>query len=138
MRILAVDPGTNRCGLAVSDWLGMLAHPVGVIAVGNGKTIAQDIVTRAVDLSAEKILIGHPLHVDGTPGARAKSIEKLVARIRAVTDIPIELVDERFSSAEAEDLLREAGMGPSEIKKNRDSAAAAVILQWYLDKLASR
>lgn len=143
MRILAIDPGTVRCGLAVSDSLGMLATPLEAVAVGDGRDLVARLAARAAELEVQRIIVGHPLNMDGTAGPRAQASARLVEALQTATTIPVELVDERLSSFEAEDRLREAGRRPrGRVRSGRaghrdaqvDSAAAAVFLQWFLDR----
>lgn len=138
MRVMAVDPGTVRCGIAVCDWLGMLATPVGVIHVKDGRELPAAIAARAVELEAQFIIVGYPISMDGTIGPRALAAEKLAEQVRAATDLEVQLFDERLTSAEAEDLLKEAGRSIKESKGMRDAAAAAVLLTWWLDKNPQR
>ncbi len=134
MRVMAVDPGTVRCGIAVCDWLGMLATPVGVIRVKDGRELPAAIAAKAAELEAGLIIVGYPVSMDGTIGPRALAAEKLAEQVRAVTDLEVRLFDERLTSAEAEDLLKEAGKTIKESKDMRDAAAAAVLLTWWLDR----
>ena len=134
MRVMAVDPGTVRCGIAVCDYLGMLASPVGVIHVKDGRELPSAVAAKATELEAQLIIVGYPIQMDGTPGPRAAAAEKLAAQIQAATDIEVRLFDERLTSAEAEDLLKEAGRSLKESKQMRDAAAAAVLLTWWLEK----
>lgn len=134
MRVMAVDPGTVRCGIAVCDWLGMLASPVGVIRVKDGRDLPAAIAAKASELEAGMIIVGYPIQMDGTPGPRAEAAEKLAGQIREHTDLKVELFDERLTSVEAEDLLKEAGRSIKEMKEMRDAAAAAVLLTWWLDR----
>ena len=131
---MAVDPGTVRCGIAVCDWLGMLATPVGIIRVRDGRELPAAIAAKAVELEAGLIIIGYPVSMDGTIGPRALAAERLAEQVRAATDLEVRLFDERLTSAEAEDLLKEAGRSIKESKEMRDAAAAAVLLTWWLDK----
>lgn len=137
MRVLAVDPGTVRCGLAVSDETGLLASPAGVIPVRGGG-VAEAIARRASELGAGLILVGHPLNMDGTVGFRARAVERLVEQIRAATTLEVRLVDERLTSFEAEWRLEEAGVRPRDRKARVDSAAATVLLQDWLDDPRNR
>jgi putative Holliday junction resolvase len=133
MRVLAIDPGTVRCGLAVSDGLGMLATPVGVVPVGDGRDLAVALARRAAELGAVRILVGLPLHADGTESFRSRAATRLADALRQATPLPVELVDERLTSVEAEDRLAQAGKRGRDAKAHRDAAAAAVLLQWWLD-----
>ncbi|MBP7381328.1 Holliday junction resolvase RuvX [Myxococcota bacterium] len=134
MRVMAVDPGTVRCGIAVCDWLGLLATPVGVIRVKDGRELPAAIAARAVELEAGLIIIGYPVSMDGTVGPRALAAERLAQQVRAHTELEVRLFDERLTSVEAEDLLKEAGRTLKQSKEMRDAAAAAVLLTWWLEK----
>lgn len=134
MRVMAVDPGTVRCGIAVCDWLGMLASPAGIIRVNDGRELPAAIAAKAVELDAGLIIVGYPIQMDGTAGHRAQAAERLAEQIRQHTDLEVQLFDERLTSAEAEDLLKEAGRSIKESKDMRDAAAAAVLLTWWLEK----
>lgn len=134
MRVMAVDPGTVRCGIAVCDWLGLLATPVGVIRVKDGRELPAAIAARAVELEAGLIIIGYPVSMDGTIGPRALAAERLAEQVRAHTSLEVRLFDERLTSVEAEDLLKEAGRTIKQSKEMRDAAAAAVLLTWWLEK----
>mgnify|MGYP001398695225 CR=1 FL=1 len=134
MRVMAVDPGTVRCGIAVCDWLGLLATPVGVIRVKDGRELPAAIAARAVELEAGLIIIGYPVSMDGTVGPRALAAERLAQQVRAHTELEVRLFDERLTSVEAEDLLKEAGLTLKQSKEMRDAAAAAVLLTWWLEK----
>lgn len=137
MRVLAIDPGTARCGLAVSDEAGILATPLDALRVGEGARLAERLAERARALEVGRILMGHPLRMDGTPGPRARAVERLAARLRSVIDVPVDLVDERLTTVEARERLREAGRGDQARRRRSrgalDSAAAAVLLQGWLD-----
>jgi putative Holliday junction resolvase len=146
MRVLAVDPGTVRCGLAVSDSLGMLATPLEVLQVGDGRDLASRIAARALELEAGCILVGHPLNMDGSTGPRAEAAARLADEIRGLGSVEVILVDERLSSYEAEERLKDAGVRVHprrgrDGRKHRDkggraidAVAAAVFLQWWLDR----
>ncbi len=137
MRVLAVDPGTARCGLAVSDEAGILASPVPALEVGDGARLAERLAERARALEVGRILVGYPLQMDGIPGPRARAVERLAARLRDACDIPVDLVDERLTTVEARERLRDADRGDRARRRRSrgalDSAAAAVLLQGWLD-----
>ncbi len=141
MRVLAIDPGTARCGLAVSDEEGILATPIEALPVGDGARLAERLAEKARALGAGRILVGYPLRMDGSPGPRARAVERLAARLRSVSNVPVDLVDERLTTVEARERLREAGRhrtgrgsraGPAD-RGAVDSAAAAILLQGWLD-----
>jgi putative Holliday junction resolvase len=142
LRVLAVDPGTVRCGLAVSDETGLLASPAGIIDVRGGGA-PEAIARKAAELGVSLILVGHPLNMDGTAGPRAQAVERLVADLRTRTALEVRLVDERLTSFEAEWRLEEAGVRTRDRKGKRDKgrvdqAAAAVLLQDWLDDPRNR
>ena len=134
MRIMAIDPGTSRHGVAASDPLGMIATPLPFLpASGKGGGI-DGLVAAALQMEASLVLVGYPLNMDGTVGFRAKAAERIADALRERLPMEVVLVDERLSSFEAEELLHEAGRDTRKQKGRIDSAAAAVMLQHYLDR----
>lgn len=137
MRILAIDPGTARCGLATCDPMGIVASPAGVVLVQAGTDLAATLAAKAAELEAEAILLGHPLNMDGSAGPRAQASERLAADLRLRTALPVTLVDERLTSFEAGERLAEAGRRRKDPRQRRDgqldAAAAAVLLQRWLE-----
>lgn len=129
-KVLAVDPGEKRTGLAVSA--GSIAVALPTLAMkGDGKD-ADRIAKVARDAEAERIIVGLPLNMDGTEGPRARAVRDLVDTLRQATDLPVEFWDERLSTAEGEARLREAGLDRRELSKRSDAAAAIVILESYI------
>jgi putative Holliday junction resolvase len=133
MRVMALDVGTARCGVAVSDSLGMLATPTGVIEVGDGARLPERIAEHAARVEAGRLLVGLPLELDGTEGPRALAVRRLAEKVRRIAAMEVELVDERFTTVEAENRLEAAGHRARDRKGLKDAAAAAVMLQWWLD-----
>ena len=133
MRVLALDVGDRRVGLAVSDPTGLLASPFG--AVARGPTDIEGIVQVADDNHATTIVVGLPLTLAGDSGAQAAKVRQFIRELRAVTDIPIVTVDERLSTVQARRLLADMGSGRRGTRDRGriDASAAAVILQSYLD-----
>ena len=135
MRVLALDVGDRRVGLAVSDPTGLLASPLG--HVERGPTDVQDIIQTAEDNDAEQIVVGLPLTLAGESRVQAGKVRQFVRELRSATDIPVETVDERLSTAQAQRLLtdsdRSQGRRSNRDRGRIDSSAAAVILQAYLD-----
>ena len=116
----------------------MLAVPIGYIErVGLRQDISK-VLKYVLDRQAEGIVVGLPLSLNGKVGPQAKKVEAFRKALQKKTDLPISQMDERFSTAEAERLLRLAGRKPSRFKGESDAAAAAVILQDYVDQLRSR
>ena len=131
-RVLALDVGDRRVGLAISDPTGMLASPLG--AVERGASDLDDIVRVAEDNGAEEIVVGLPLTMSGEVRQQAGKVRAFVKDLRGRTAIPIRTVDERLSTAQARRLLRESPTRRRNRDRGRvDASAAAVILQAYLD-----
>jgi putative Holliday junction resolvase len=131
-RILGLDYGTRRIGVAVSDPLGLTAGPLEVL-----DATAADLDDRlrnlAGGLGVELIVIGLPVGLDGREGQAAGDARRFAERVAEATGLPVELYDERFSTVTAERALLEAGMRRERRKEARDRVAAAVFLQAYLD-----
>ena len=133
-RVLAVDLGDARIGLAVSDPLGLTATPLEPLrAVGPRKDLAQ-VERVARELGTPTLLIGWPRSMDGSENERSRAARRFAEELRRRNARwRVELVDERLTTVEAEGLLREAGV-PGRRRKNKvDGAAAAILLQGYLD-----
>ena len=139
MRIMALDVGDKRIGIAISDPTGTLATPFG--ATERGAKTSDDIaeILRLAEREgADEIVVGMPYTLSGERGAQASKTAAFVRELRDMADIPIATVDERLSTAQANRLLRESS--PPKRRRNRranrarvDASAAAVILQGYLD-----
>jgi putative Holliday junction resolvase len=137
MRILAVDPGTVRVGLALSDEGGSLATPHSTLPAGPG--LAARITAVAGEVGAGAVIVGLPRRLDGSDGPEAESARALAAEIASASGLKVELWDERFTSAIAERALRQSRprrgrAGVAARKQATDRVAAAVLLQSYLDR----
>ena len=135
MRVLALDVGDSRVGLAISDPTGLLASPLG--HVDRSPTDVQDIIQTAEENDASQIVVGMPLTLAGESRTQAGKVRQFVRELRSATGIPIETMDERLSTVQAQRLLTDSDRGQGR-RSNRDrgridSSAAAVILQAYLD-----
>jgi putative holliday junction resolvase len=132
-RLLAVDYGDRRVGLAVSDALGMIASPAGFIARRAGKRppIAE-IVRRAEALGAQGFVVGLPLDGEGHDTPRAAEARHVAAELARRTGLPARLVDERFTTAAALRAVRELGGSTRGRKGDVDALAATVLLQHAL------
>ncbi len=135
-RILAVDPGEKRIGIAISDPTATIANPFAVLTHVRRSVDAAQIAQIASDHEAVRIIVGHPLDADGEAGPAARRSERLAQALREQTEIPVLLWDE-FGSTNAAVSARVA-MGASRHKRSGhlDDLAATVILQDYLDFLA--
>jgi len=134
MRILGVDYGTVRTGLALSDPAGLLASPAVTLATAPADSLAPRLLQECHRLGAEKIVIGLPRHLDGRDGTHAPAVRRLAEQLMALADSPpVVFWEERFSSQAAERALREAGHSSRASRHRVDAASAAIILQNYLD-----
>ena len=132
-RILALDVGDRRIGVAVSDPTGLLATPIEAID-GEREPFALDEVVRLIGkYEVEELVVGLPLSLSGRPGAQARRVRGFAEALGRRSSVHVVFRDERYSSVQAERLLRETGKSPSRDKGRVDSAAAAIILQSYLD-----
>jgi putative Holliday junction resolvase len=132
VRILALDPGERRVGLAVSDPGGHVAVPLAVY-VRRGRGDADALAAIAARECAEAIVVGLPLRLDGSRGPQAIRAERFGRAVAAVSGLPVVFWDERFSTREAERLNAESGMSRARRRTSVDATAATVILQDYLD-----
>jgi len=142
VRALGIDYGKRRIGLALSDATGLLARPWKTIAASGGPAqIAAALAAEVSVLAAEEdglsaIAIGHPRRLNGQPTDATAAVEAVAALLQSQVDVPIILQDERLSSREAESLLAQREKDWRKRKRLVDAAAAAVILQDYLDERA--
>ncbi|MFN8537566.1 MAG: Holliday junction resolvase RuvX [Thermomicrobiales bacterium] len=141
MRALGLDIGSRRIGTALSDHLGLLAAPWRTIMVGKGRELAE-VAAMVAEREIEILVIGLPLSLDGSEGPQAQTVRAFVERLAAhlatargkdAPPIPIEFADERFTTAEAERLLLERNLSREERRARVDAAAAAIMLQDWLD-----
>jgi len=133
MRLLGLDVGDKRIGIAVSDETALIASPRETLErKGNRKDIAH-LLELARREEVSEILVGMPWKLDGTSGPQAEKVSRFVEALRASTEIPITTWDERFSTVRAEDALIEADVSREKRRGVVDRVAAALILQSYLD-----
>jgi putative holliday junction resolvase len=132
MRTLAVDYGTRRIGVAVSDALGLTARGVTTLRGLGDRAAIDRVVELAAELDAEAIVVGLPLRADGSVGDAADRVLRFVGRLRAAVAIPIHTIGEWLTSFEAEERMRESGMKRDERRRRVDEAAAVVMLEEYL------
>jgi putative Holliday junction resolvase len=131
-RVLALDFGTRRIGVAVSDPLGISAQPHSVVD-GSDPELMSEIVRLVAELGVERIVVGLPLSLDGREGPAANQARRFAQEVAEATARPVELLDERFTTVTAERVLVEAGLPGRRRRLVRDRVAAAVLLQAYLD-----
>lgn len=133
-RILGVDFGRARIGVAVSDELGMLAHPVETIATGHGDPAAR-IREIAADKDVERVVVGLPRHMSGALGDAAAEALAFAEKLRAILPCDVITWDERLTTVAANRALRDSGQKMRNSRGVVDQVAAQMILQGYLDAL---
>lgn len=132
-RILGIDYGTRRVGVAISDPMGMLATPLSVETVDSVEAAIKAVCRIAKDRGVVKIVVGIPINMDGTSGPMALEAGKFVELLRAASGLPVDITDERLSTSLVERMLLDADLSRGRRKEVRDKLAAQVILQGYLD-----
>lgn len=133
MKIMAIDYGDNRTGVALSDATGFLTGRTFLIKSRKQDAVIEQLLALAREQGAEEMVLGHPLNMDGTIGPRAEKCQALAQRLRARTDLPVVLWDERRTTVDAHRILFEAGKNGKKRKKIVDAVAASLILEGYLD-----
>ena len=132
MKILAVDYGDARTGLAACDPGEMLASPVGTVEHWDPQKVAEEAAKAAKEARAERIVVGHPLNMDGTAGPRAQLCREFAALLREASGLPVVLWDERQTTVTATRYLNATDTRGKKRKKVIDAVAATVILESYL------
>jgi putative Holliday junction resolvase len=133
LRILGLDVGEVRIGVAVSDETGLIAQGLTTIHRTQWKKDLQAVMGIIEEYGVNKIVIGNPINMNGTAGAQTDKVKDFIGRLKEVTAVEIALWDERLSSLSAERVLIEGGMQRTKRKKVIDKLAAVIILQNYLD-----
>ena len=131
-RVLGIDPGDARMGIAISDDLGMLAHPLETIPVKAGR-VRERILEIIRDKGIEAIVVGMPRNMDGSFGPAAQKSRDFIEALKAVTTCPIISWDERWTTVSAQRSLQEAGKKARDQKAMIDQVAAQNLLQSWLD-----
>ena len=132
-RVLGIDLGSRRIGVAVSDGLGLTAQPRTTLARHGGMRDIDAIATAVKEADADRIVLGLPLDCEGQEGPAAQRARAFGDKLRATLHLPVELIDESFSTVEAEEVLLAADLSRARRKQVVDKLAAAVILQRWLD-----
>ncbi len=135
MRILALDHGSKRIGVALSDELKMIAQPLEYIPAEPFARFLARLKELLRDKEVELVLVGMPRNMDGSYGPAALKVQDFVAALRKAVTVPIETWDERLTSVQANRLLIEANVHREKRKEKVDKMAAALLLQAYLDSL---
>ena len=133
LRVLGIDHGQKRIGIALSDTMGMIASPLTTIEHTSDAADINAVITLIEKNSVCEIVVGIPISLDGSIGNQAKRAAYFARLIAKESNKPVETIDERFSTQEAKRKIAEIGRQRSKDKGRLDSAAAAVLLQSYLD-----
>lgn len=134
MRALGIDLGSKRIGLATCDAGGILASPHSVVARTRDRArLHRDLAALVLEEEIEIVVVGLPLSLDGSDGPAAQAAREEAAALASVLPVPVVLHDERLTTVEAHRLLAEGGVGGRERRRVVDRAAAAVLLQAWLD-----
>ncbi len=131
--VLGIDFGDSRTGFAISDSLEMMASTVETFKEKNMKKVVLRAIELLEELHADKIVLGFPKNMNGTVGDRGKKSQKFAKELRALTDVPVILWDERLTTVSAHNLMNETNVRGQKRKDSVDKIAAAFILQSYLD-----
>jgi putative holliday junction resolvase len=130
---MAVDPGSKRVGLAVSDPTGTIAQALATVPAEPADTLALRLAEIAKSHEAQRIVVGLPLRLDGTHGPEAAAARRLAHALRQASGLPVELVDERLTTAAAERSLIAGGVRREKRRLSIDRVAATLLLQGHLD-----
>jgi len=138
-RVLGLDLGSKRVGIAVSDRSGLIATPLTVLQRSGVERRDHDAIAKlVVEEECERIVVGLPLSLDGSVGRAAKSAIDEARRLATVVSVPVETYDERLTTVSAERVLMEAKMRADARRRVVDKVAAAVMLQSWIDRQANR
>lgn len=133
MRYLALDHGTKRIGVAVSDELKMIAQPLEYIPTEPLDAFLARLKQLLVEKEVERIFIGMPRNMDGSFGPAAEKVREFIAILKTEIGVPIQTLDERLTSAQANRVLLQGNVRRADRKEKVDAMAAAILLQSYLD-----
>jgi len=137
-RILGIDYGSKRVGLAISDELGIIAFPLSVIENISPRRVAEAICKIVYERQVEALVLGLPVSMNGTKGPAVENVEKFAEVLKRHVNIPIKFWDERLSTKIAERAMIEGGMSRAHRRECIDKATAQIILQSYLDAQAKQ
>ena len=132
-RILAVDPGGRRVGLALSDPLQMIASPFRTLLVSGEADAIQQIRTVIADEQVVELVVGIPQRAGGEESQQAQSVAAFIEKLQVAVQIPVHAIDESFTSVEAEEALHQMGKRIGQDKGAVDRIAASLILKAYLE-----
>jgi len=134
MRVLGIDVGTHRIGVAISDPEGTIAYSLEVIPRSGWRPVVARLRALAAQYGATRVVVGLPVRLDGTEGDAAREARAFAGRLRDALRLPVAMQDERLSTAEAERTMLAQGARRRTRRTRRDAVAAALFLQTYLDR----
>lgn len=134
MRVLGLDAGTRRIGVALSDPSGTIAQSLTVIPRTGWRAVLEEVRRLVNAHGVERIVVGLPLRMDGTEGDAAGEARAFAARVAAAVPVPVEMQDERLSTAEAERTMVAQDAPRASRRERRDAVAAALFLQTWLER----
>jgi len=134
LRVLAVDPGSRRVGLAISDPTGTIAQPLATVPAEPRSTLPARLAEAARRHEVTRIVVGLPRRMDGSDGPEAKAARQLAVELRRASGMPVELEDERLTTAAAERSLIAGGVRREKRRATVDRVAATLLLQSHLDR----
>jgi len=132
-RVLALDLGGVRIGLALSDELGITAQPAGILEATGARADVEAIAKIVRERGVSRVVVGHPLLLSGQEGDQARKAREIADKLAASLDVPVELWDERLTTAQAERALVSDGVRRARRRAVVDCLAAVLILQSWLD-----
>ena len=135
MKVLAIDYGDARTGIAISDYTGLLVGTTDVIHSRKPDVTAREIARLAREHGAQRLVMGFPRNMDGTEGPRAALYRDFAAQVEAETGMPVVLWDERRTTVEAHQILSDCNYRGKKRKNTVDAVAASLILEGYLSYL---
>ncbi len=133
-RILGIDYGDKRTGLAVSDLLGFMANGIGTVTANGDRALIEEIKKAIAANGVTKLVLGNPINMDGSAGFRSQKAQAFAEKLRENTGLEVILVDERCSTMEAHKILNETDTRGKKRKDRVDTLSAQIILQDYLDR----
>ena len=135
MRIMGIDYGDARTGLAVSDEMNILVGDAWTLTEWNPDVVAEKIVAEAKMRNVQRLVLGLPKNMDGSEGPRAEKCREFGEKIKSLTDIELVMWDERRSSIEAHAILHANGKKEKKHRQSVDAVAASIILEGYLNSI---
>jgi putative Holliday junction resolvase len=133
MAIAALDLGKRRIGIAIADNDGLAVHPIGALERRSVLRDLELIRARLVEFEVSRVIVGLPLNMDGSAGPPARAATAFANRLREASGLPVDLFDERLTSFEAEERLKQMSGRPARDKGRIDAVAASIILEGWLN-----